>query len=45
MVVAVLGGGSIVLLARRAVGERRAEHARIEAERATAARRAPAAAP
>jgi hypothetical protein len=42
MAVAVLGGGTIVLLARRAVGEHRAEQARIEAENAAAAERAPA---
>ncbi|WP_041448167.1 hypothetical protein [Anaeromyxobacter sp. Fw109-5] len=42
MAVALLGGGTIVLLARRAVGEHRAEQARIEAENAAAAGRAPA---
>ena len=45
MVVAVLGGGSIVLLARRAVGERRAEQARVGAENAAAAERARIAVP
>jgi hypothetical protein len=45
MVVAVLGGGSVVLLARRAVEQHRADEARIEAERAAAAERARGAAP
>jgi hypothetical protein len=38
MVMAVLGGGSILLLSRRAVVEHRAEQARIEAESVAAAR-------
>jgi hypothetical protein len=41
MIVAVLGGGSIVLLARHAAAERRAEQVRLEAE---SPGRAPAAA-
>ncbi len=45
MVVAVLGGGSIVLLARRAVEQHRADEARIEAERDAAAESARGAAP
>ena len=43
MVVAALGGGSIVLLARRAVEQHRADQARLEAE--SAAERARGAAP